>query len=148
MDQMDKSILLLLEENARMTVSEISKRINLSVSAVSERLKRLENTGIIEQYTTIINPKYLNKNLTAFMSIALEGPRYGEQLQNFVKKDDEILEGYYIAGEFDYIVKIITEDTESLKDILDRIKGIQGIGKTKTTVALSNIKNKHSILPK
>ena len=148
MDQMDKSILLLLEENARMTVSEISKRINLSVSAVSERLKKLENTGIIEQYTTIINSKYLNKNLTAFMSIALEGPHYVEQLKDFVEKDDEILEGYYIAGEFDYMVKIITEDTESLKDILDRIKGIQGIGKTKTIVALSNIKNKHSIIPK
>lgn len=148
MDQMDKSILLLLEENARMTVSEISSKINLSVSAVSERLKKLENTGIIEQYTTIINSKYLNKNLTAFMSIALDGPHYVEKLQEFVEAEDEILEGYYIAGEFDYMIKIITQDTESLKVLLDRIKGINGIGKTKTTVALSNIKTKHSVIPK
>ena len=147
MDQMDKSILLLLEENARMTVSEISHRINLSVSAVSERLKKLENTGIIEQYTTIINSKYLNKNLTAFMSVALDGPHYVEKLREFVETDEEILEGYYVAGEFDYMLKIITEDTESLKDILDRIKGIQGVGKTKTVVCLSSIKSKHSIVP-
>jgi Lrp/AsnC family leucine-responsive transcriptional regulator len=82
------------------------------------------------------------------MSIALDGPHYVDKLKDFVQSDDEILEGYYIAGEFDYMIKIITEDTESLKDILDRIKGIKGVGKTKTIVALSNIKNKHSILPK
>jgi len=147
MDQMDKAILLLLEENARMTVSEVSGRINLSVSAVSERLKKLENTGIIEQYTTIINSKYLNKNLTAFMSVALDGPHFVDKLRDFVENEEEILEGYYIAGEFDYMLKIITEDTESLKVILDRIKGIQGVGKTKTTVCLSSIKSKHSIIP-
>jgi len=147
MDQMDKSILLLLEKNARMTVSEISSNINLSVSAVSERLKKLENTGIIEQYTTIINSRYLNKTLTAYMSIALDGPEHGQQLIEFVQDENEILEGYYIAGEFDYMIKIITKDTDSLKILLDRIKGIQGIGKTKTVVALSNIKSKHSVLP-
>lgn len=148
MDQMDKSILLLLEENARMTVSEISNRINLSVSAVSERLKKLEHTGIIEQYTTIINPKYMNKNLKAIMQLALDDQGYAGTFESFVKSEDEILECLYIAGEFDYLLKIVTEDTESLREILNRIKGMEGVGKTKTTVSLSTLKNRHSILPK
>lgn len=148
MDLMDKSILLLLEENARMTVSEISNRINLSVSAVSERLKKLEHTGIIEQYTTIINPKYMNKNLKAIMQLALDDQGFAGKFEAFVRDEDEILECLYIAGEFDYLLKIVTEDTESLREILHRIKGMDGVGKTKTTVSLSTLKNRHSILPK
>lgn len=148
MDQMDKSILHLLEENARMTVSEISNRINLSVSAVSERLKKLEHTGIIEQYTTIINPKYLNKNLKAIMQLALDDQSFADAFEVYVEQEDEILECLYIAGEFDYLIKIVTEDTESLREILLRIKGMEGVGKTKTTVSLSTLKNRHSILPK
>lgn len=148
MDQLDKAILLLLEKNARISASEIGNAINLSVSAVSERLKKLETNGVIQQYTTIINSHYLNKNLMALMSIALDSPKLATHFLEFVASEDEILECYYLAGEFDYQLKIITQDTESLRDILDRIKSIQGVGKTKTTVTLSIIKNRHSIVPK
>jgi Lrp/AsnC family transcriptional regulator, leucine-responsive regulatory protein len=142
MDQIDKSILTLLEKNARMSVSEISNTINLSVSAVSERIKKLENLDVIQQYTTIINPHFVNKNLIALMAIALDSPSMASHFLDFVQHEGEILECYYLAGEFDYQLKIVTENTDSLRDLLDRIKNIQGVGKTKTTVTLSTIKNK------
>jgi len=148
MDQIDKSILHLLEKNARISISDMSASINLSVSAVAERLKKLENTGVIQQYTTIINPKYLNKNLVALMAVALDSPNLASYFLDFVAEEDEILECYYLAGEFDYQLKIMTQDTDSLRHILDRIKSIQGVGQTKTTVTLSTVKNHHSILPK
>lgn len=147
MDHIDKAILKILDKNARRTISDISSEINLSISAVAERIKKLENLGIIQQYTIIINPKYLNKNLRAIMSIVLEGPQYSDEFLAFVDNEEEVLECYYLAGEFDYSLKILTEDTDSLKRILDRIKGIKGVAKTKTTVALATVKNKHSILP-
>ena len=148
MDGLDKAILKLLEKNARVTASEISGEINLSVSAVAERLRKLENSGIIMQYTILIDPKYINKHLKAHMSVALEGPQFTDGFVAFIETEDEILECDYLAGEFDYSLKILTEDTDSLKRILDRVKGVKGVTKTKTTVTLSNVKNKHSILPK
>ncbi|MBR0114191.1 MAG: Lrp/AsnC family transcriptional regulator, partial [Firmicutes bacterium] len=79
MDSIDVKILEVLQENARVSISELSKRVNLSLSAVSERLKKLEASGIILQYTTILNPEILNKHLTAIMMICLENPSQPEE---------------------------------------------------------------------
>ncbi len=147
MDKIDVKILRVLQNNARITVSEMSSIVNLSISAVSERLKKLEVSGIIEQYTTIINPSFLNKKLTAIMFIALEKPKYTDNFTSLVLEEEEILDCFYLAGDFDYMLKIITEDTYTLEQLLNRIKGIHGISKTKTIVALSTVKNKHSIIP-
>ncbi|MFR5071643.1 MAG: Lrp/AsnC family transcriptional regulator [Bianqueaceae bacterium] len=69
MDRIDSEIVRLLLKNARISMSEISSCVNLSVSAVSERLKKLESSGMIQQYTTILNPQAFNKDLTVFMLI-------------------------------------------------------------------------------
>ncbi len=147
MDNIDLQILRLLQKNARVTVSEVSQKINLSISAVSDRLKKLESTGIIEQYTAIINPNYLHRKLTAIMFIAIDRPQYTDEFINFVKDNDEILDCLYIAGEYDYSLKIVTKDTFTLERLLNQIKAINGIKKTKTNVVLSTVKNAHSVIP-
>lgn len=147
MDSIDIKILRILQHNARVTVSDISSNINLSISAVRDRLKKLETTGIIEQYTTIINPNYLDRNLTAIMFIAIERPTYTDEFIDFVNNTDEILDCLYIAGEYDYSLKIVTKDTFTLEKLLNNIKSIEGIKKTKTNVVLSAVKNMHSVIP-
>ena len=74
MDNIDIKILNLLKQNARMSASEIGEKINLSVSAVLERIKKLEKSGIIKQYTLILDPKLINKDVSAFISIGLDHP--------------------------------------------------------------------------
>jgi Lrp/AsnC family transcriptional regulator, leucine-responsive regulatory protein len=145
MDAIDVKILKLLQKNARTTASEISSEINLSVSAVSDRVKKLEASGIIQQYTAIINPRKLDKDLTVIMFISLERPKFSDRFVEFVKSEDEILECHYIAG--DYALKIITKNTYTLENLLNRIKGAQGVQKTKTVVALSAAKNNYSVTP-
>lgn len=147
MDAIDLQILRLLQQNARVTVSEVSGQINLSVSAVSDRLRKLESTGIIEQYTTIINPNYLHRKLTAIMFIAIDRPKYTDEFIQFVHDNDEILDCLYIAGEYDYSLKIVTKDTFTLERLLNQIKAMGGIKKTKTNVVLSTVKNAHSVIP-
>lgn len=147
MDTIDAKILRLLQKNARITVSEISGEINLSISAVSDRLKKLESSGIIEKFTTIINPAHLKKNLIASMFISLERPKFTDVFVEFVKGEDEILECNYLAGDYDYELKIITENTTTLEQLLNRIKSIKGVQKTKTIVVLSVVKNNYSIAP-
>lgn len=147
MDNIDIRILKLLQQNSRITVSEISNKINLSIPAVSDRLKKLEASGIIERYTTILSSKKLNKHLMVIMFVSLESPKYTDTFVNIIQKDNEIVECYYLAGDYDYSLKIITENTETLEKILNRIKSISGVQKTKTTVCLSTIKNNYSVIP-
>lgn len=147
MDSLDIKILKLLKNNARVTASEISSKINLSVPAVSDRLRKLDASGVIEKYTVIINAKKLNRNLTTIMFISLESPKYTNDFLDAIQKDDEIIECHYLAGDYDYALKIITENTETLEKILNKIKSMNGIIKTKTTVTLSTIKNNYSVMP-
>lgn len=147
MDSIDIKILKLLQSNARMSASQISSKVNLSIPAVSDRLKKLDASGIIEKYTIIINNKKLNRGLTAFMFISLETPKYGEDLVELAQAEDAITECYYLAGDFDYLLKIITRDTETLEEIINKIKSMNGIMKTKTIISLTTVKNNLSISP-
>lgn len=147
MDDIDIRILENLSEHARLTASEISKRVNISVPAVSERLKKLESSGIIEKYTILISAKKLKKDLTAFMYISIERNKSVNDLLKIIENSKDVLECHYIAGDYDYLLKIVTENTSTLEALLNKIKGVSGILKTKTVIVLSTKKNIPSVLP-
>ncbi len=145
LDSIDVRILEELQRNARISISEMSKRVNLSLSAISERLKKLENSGIIDQYTAILNPVVLNKQLAATMLVSLEDPSRSEEFISFVNSNPEILECFYITGEYDYSIKIVTSSTSELETILNKVKGVSSIKRTQTNVVLKTIKQCHSV---
>lgn len=147
MDKIDIKILKLLQENSRISASQIGNIISLSVPAVSDRLKKLDASGVINQYTTIISAQKFNKTLTVIIFIGLENTKYTENFVEMINKEDEILECHHLAGEFDYSLKIVTENTITLEKILNRLKSISGVQKTTTMVTLSTIKHNHSIIP-
>ncbi|MPN46750.1 Leucine-responsive regulatory protein [bioreactor metagenome] len=147
LDDIDVKILKMLQKNARITISDLSTDIGMSMPAISERLKKLEASGVIEQYCAILNPRLLNKELMALMFISLENPRFSDCFAEFVKQETEIQECYYIAGDFDYSLKIITTNTLSLEQLLNRIKTQPGVQKTKTTVVLSVVTDSPSVTP-
>ncbi|PKM52334.1 MAG: Lrp/AsnC family transcriptional regulator [Firmicutes bacterium HGW-Firmicutes-7] len=147
MNELDVKILTLLQKNSRISISEISALVNLSISATSDRLKKLESSGIISQYTAILNPEVFNKTLMAIMFVNLEHPNFTDKFLAFIQDQEEILECHYLAGNFDYALKIVTKNTATLETILNRIKSVTGIQKTETNVVLSTVKNQYSILP-
>lgn len=102
MDSIDIEILKLLQKNARVTASDIANEVSLSVPAVSERIKKLDSSGIIQQYTIIISTQRMNKNLVAYMFISLKHPNYIEGFIKLVEKEHEIIECDYLAGDYDY----------------------------------------------
>lgn len=148
MDIIDIKILEFLRENSRINASLIGEKINLSVSAVIERIKKLEASGIIKQYTTILDAKLLGKDTTAFISVRLEHPKCNENFIENVTKHSEITECHYLTGDFDFLLKVITASTESLGQVLNQIKSINGVLLTKTVVVLSTVKNEVSCSPK
>ncbi len=139
MDKTDKAILKNLQKNARMTISDLSVAISLSMPAASERLRKLETSGVIKQYTVILDPEKINKHLMALMFLRFASTTAGEEFAEYAKTEPEINECYYITGDFDYYLKIITEDARTLKSLLSRIKNHPGLVKTSNLVVLSNI---------
>ena len=123
MDIIDVKILEVLQANSRVSISELSKKVNLSLSAVSERLKKLESSNVIEKYTVILNSQALDKELSVIMNISLKNPHQTSEFLNFVRTEDEILECHYVTGEYDYVLKITTRNTATLENLMNRIKG-------------------------
>lgn len=141
MDSIDLHIINLLKENSRMTVSEISKIVNLSIPAVAERIRKLELSGTIEKYTIRINREKMNYKLLAFISVNIDKTEHIENFRNSVIKHDCVLECHHIAGEYDYILKVVSQDTKGLENFIsDSLKKITGILKTNTVIVLSSIK--------
>ncbi|MDF2986937.1 MAG: Transcriptional regulator [Eubacterium sp.] len=147
MDSIDLSIIDLLQKDGRASISEIGSKINLSVSAVGERIKKLEKSGVIQQYTVIIDGKHFNKELTALMFISLDSPKFVDKFMKFVDEEHDILECHYIAGNYDYMIKIVTNNPATLEHLLNKIKSVPGIAKTYTNVVLKTVKNNYSIYP-
>ena len=147
MDLIDIKILEVLQENARVSISDLSKKVNLSLSAVSERLKKLENSKIISKYTVILEPKLMGEDLSVIISIGLESTSDTQSFLDFVQSEPEILECHYITGEYDYMLKVTTTNTHTLEMIMNRIKSFNGIKRTQTNVILSTTKLHHSVSP-
>ena len=147
MDITDYEILTCLKENARENATNIGAKINLSTSAVIERIKKFEASGLIKQYTIVLDQHTLGGDLMAFISVRLEHPKYYENFVELINSHNSIAECYYIAGDFDFIIKIITKNAQSLEDILNYIKSIEGVSLTRTSVVLSTNKNEVCMLP-
>ncbi len=147
MDFIDYKLLACLKENSRENATNIGAKINLSTSAVIERIKKLENSGIIEGYTTLVNQRALGCEIMAFIYVSLEHPKYNEEFIRLINENSSITECHYIAGDFDFILKVITQKGNVLEEILNYIKGINGVSLTRTSVVLSTNKCDVCALP-
>ena len=110
-------------------------------------MRKLNASGIIKDYTTILNPQALGKELFVFMSISLETMDHAQALLDFVAREDEILECYDVTDSFDYIMKIVTRNTDSLDRILQDIKSLVRIKRTQVNIILSTSKHRYSVAP-
>ncbi len=141
MDDTDLKILRCLKENSRQNATTIGEKINLSTSAVIERIKRLESTKVIQQYTAIFDPKLLGKELTAFIEVRLDHPKYIDSFRDIVRRFEGISECHYITGDFDFMLKVVTTGSDGLEQALTYIKSIGGMSLTRTLVVLSTVKS-------
>jgi Lrp/AsnC family leucine-responsive transcriptional regulator len=144
MDGTDIKIINCLSVNSRINASDIAEKVNLSVSAVIERIKKLEASGVIKKYTVILDNASLGKDISAMMFVNMENPRFNGGFENMVKTHSQITECNYMAGDYDYLIKIVTANTSSLERVLNDIKCVPGVSKTRTSIVLSSIKQEYS----
>jgi len=141
MDKTDTKILALLGANARMTASDISREVGLSVPAVGDRIRRLEEQKVIQGYTLRLNRAAVGFPVLCFVKVALTRSASIPLFQREVCKFAEVLECHYIAQEYDYLLKVSTADMNALSEFLSyRLKALDGVDKVSTTVAIKTIK--------
>ena len=147
MDNIDRRILKCLSKNARLPASAISEEISLSVSAVIERIRKLESSGLIRGYTIQIDQEALGNTMVALMDVSLKHPDYYDGFVTLVQKNTSIASCYYQTGEFDFVLRIVTDSTDSLDQVYKVIKGYEGVEKTETHIVLRTIKEETALLP-
>ncbi len=147
MDYIDTNILRCLTKDARMNASQISQQVSLSVSAVIERMKKMEASGLIRGYTALIDERLAGFDVQAMISIRLEHPKYNEEFNRQICNHARVMECFYITGDFDYHARIGASSTEELTKVLNDIKQIPGVSMTRTYVVLDNIKPNTSVVP-
>lgn len=148
MDGIDYKILNILQKNARETASNISKEIHLSVSAVIERIRKMEETGLIKDYTIIVDEKKTGGEMTALMEVSLEHPRFFEGFAAAIQDITSIVSCYYLTGDFDLLLKISCRNSEELEGMHRQIMSLEGVSDTRTHVVLKTVKNIYSAIPK
>lgn len=148
MDKTDIGIIRCLTEDARMNASQIGARVNLSVSAVIERMKKLEASGLIRRYTAVIDERMAGFDTQALISVRLEHPKYNQSFAEQMCAHPAVMECFYITGDFDYMARVTVSSAEELTKVLNDIKLIEGVSLTRTFVVLENIKQGTSVIPK
>ena len=147
MDATDIRILELLKKNARLNASCIGEKINMSVSAVIERIRKLELSGIIRQYTVLLDSKKIGKDMTVFLSVRLDHPRHNTAFIEKIALMNDVIECHNVTGDFDFILKIVLASTHDLDRIIIEIKNFQEVDLTRTQLVLSTYKLETTVLP-
>lgn len=144
MDAIDKKLLEFLQEDTKKTTKELSTLLNLSVTAVYERIKKLEREGVIKQYVAILDRTKIDKNFVVFCHIKLtkHSQEYLLKFEDEVVKLDEVLECFHVSGDYDYILKIAIKDMESYREfIVSKLTNLSHIGSTHSSFMIGEVKN-------
>jgi len=149
LDKIDFMILKLLQENGRKTNVQLSNEIGLSPAPTLERVKKLENSGIIKSYHAVVEEKSVDLGIKAMIQVSLVRQK-DNAISNFKKqigKIDEIVECYQVTGNYDYLLKVVVKDIPSFEKLIgEKLSKIADIGQMQTNVILSEVK-KSPVLP-
>jgi Lrp/AsnC family transcriptional regulator for asnA, asnC and gidA len=137
LDGIDKAILRVLMENARTPVQEIARQLNLSGSAVHQRIKKLEDAHLIMGSFLKLNPTSLGYSTTAYIGVYLDKAMRNPEAVAQLKKIDEVVECHYTTGEWSILIKIMCKNNEHLMQLLNhKIQSIEGVSRTETFISL------------
>src|SRR5437764_1023963 len=149
LDGKDLAILKLLQENARITVKEISDKVHLSTTPVHERIKRMEESGVIKQYATLVDHTKVKKGLmvVCYVSLRQHSKDAGDKFIKTILELNEIIECYNISGEFDFMLKVVCEDMNAYYDFhVNKLSQIENVGHVQSVFVMGIIKQTHQLI--
>lgn len=149
LDKTDLAILRLLQENARATIKEIAEKVHLSTTPVHERIRRMEESGVIEQYTAVVNRAKAGKGLMVicYVSLRQHSKNAGVKFIQAIMQMNEVIECLTISGEFDFLLKVVTENMDSYYDFhVNRLSAIENVGNVQSVFVMGVVKSTTRII--
>ena len=145
-DEVDRAILDALQQNARTSNAEMARRIGMAPSAIFQRVRKLEENGLIQGYTTRLNAKALGYGLVAFIMVQTGDNASSIDTAGILAELPEVLEVHRVVGEDCFIVKVRVRDTDHLAELLEhRIQPIRSIASTRTTIVVKTVKDRDDL---
>ena len=148
LDNKDLAILHLLQQNARMTVKEISDKMHLSTTPVHERIKRMEASGVIKQYATLVDHTKVKKGLMVicYVSLKQHSKNAGAKFIKTINELNEVIECYSISGEFDFMLKVVCRDMNAYYDFhVNKLSEMENVGHVQSVFVMGIIKQTHEL---
>ncbi|MAB47626.1 Lrp/AsnC family transcriptional regulator [Winogradskyella sp. MH6] len=148
LDEIDKALLELLQKDSKQTNKALSYALGLSVTAVYERIRKLEKKGIISNYVALVDKKKVDKAFVTFCHVKLvqHSQDYVMKFEREVRKLDEVLECYHISGDYDYLLKVLVKDMEAFRDFMvKKLTNINHIGSTHSMFVINEVKHTTAI---
>ncbi len=148
LDKTDKNLLHYLQEDSKMSTKIIALKLGLSVTAVYERIKKLEKSGYIKKYIAVLDKDKIDRNFVVFCQIKLirHSHDYIMRFENDVKKFEEVLECYNVSGTYDYILKVIVKNMKAYRNFInDKLTTLNYIGSTHSTFILTEVKQQNVV---
>ena len=146
LDEIDLKILRSLQNNGRTKRNKLAEEVKLSIPSVSERLRKLEEAGVIRGYHTLLDARSVGLEVTAFIFLTTESSKFYSKIIERATEHEEVLECHAITGDGSHILKVRTESTETLEKLLSKIQAWPGVVNTRTDFVLSSSKETN-ILP-
>ena len=143
LDEKDKAILRLLQADAKITVREIAAKVHLSTTPVHERIKRMEDTGVIIRYATLVDHSKVKKGLMAICYVSLKehNKRSGARFIKTIQELPEVVECYIISGEFDFLLKVAVDNMDDYYDFhVNKLGQVENLGHVQSTFVMGVIK--------
>lgn len=150
LDIKDKKLLILLQTDAKKTTKQLAQELDLSVTAVFERIKKLEKQKIISKYVALLNNEKIQKNFVVLCHVKLIQHRkdYISQFENEISQFPEVLECFHVSGDYDYILKICVRDIQEYREFMvEKLTNLQQIASTKSSFMIKEVKNSTVVEP-
>lgn len=141
MDDIDRKIIETIQENGRAAYAEVAAAAGLSVSAANERLRKLQDRGVVRGWTARIDPEAIGLGVLAFVHLLVDRPEHNAAFLDLACSLPEVQEIHHVTGAWSYLLKVRAADTRALERLLsDRLKSVPGVARTETVIALSSPK--------
>ncbi|WP_422089501.1 Lrp/AsnC family transcriptional regulator [Tenacibaculum ovolyticum] len=148
LDKIDKKLLGLLQKDSKQTTKQLSLHLDLSVTAVYERVKKLEREKVITEYVALLNKNKIDKSFLVFCHIKLEKhtKEYIVVFEREINKLEEVTECFHVSGDYDYILKIYVKDMDEYREFMvNKLTALKHIGSTHSTFTIGEVKNSNVI---
>ena len=149
LDITDTKLINILQINSKTTTKQIAHKLNLSVTAIYERIKKLEKNGVIEKYVAVINKEKVNRDFVVFCQVKLVQHHhvYIKEFEREVLQFTEVLECYNISGDYDYFLKVAVENMKSYRNFINfKLTTLNHISSTQSTFIIEEVQNKRALL--